>query len=273
MPNNSPNLYSLGALPGFDPQARRTMQDLVDQLNFLTGEVSRLRERDLVVMPQGAARKENPQQGIITIPGVTKDGFVRVNPDGVISSYSSPSGGLDSISLVTNLYTNVLQGSVISNTAAETSLFSGESPSVGSTRTIFGNSSISGTVYFVRIVGRYAATGAPTGRIRVKLNSTTIADTNTFTLGNTGDGIYSIDFDIHVNSVGNLATVTVRELRGEFVTNTAGALTPTFAYASGSTSPIDLTIDEVIDVTFQFSAANVANVIFMGLGDIVKHRY
>lgn len=93
MPNNSPNLYSLGALPGFDPQARRTMQDLVDQLNFLTGEVGRLKERDLVVMPTGAARRESPIEGTITIPyrdAGGQDGLLRVSKDGVIVSYVNP---------------------------------------------------------------------------------------------------------------------------------------------------------------------------------------
>jgi hypothetical protein len=93
MPNSLPNLYTLPTLPGMDGQTRRVMQDLVDQLNFLTGEVGRLRERDLLVMPTGAARRESPIEGIITIPyrdAGGQDGLVRVSKDGVIVSYVNP---------------------------------------------------------------------------------------------------------------------------------------------------------------------------------------
>jgi hypothetical protein len=91
MPNDLPNQYSLGSLPGIEPQTRRVFQDLVDQLNFLTGEVIRLRERDLVVMPKGAARKENPIEGIIPLLSPDgADGFIRINKDGVIASYTNP---------------------------------------------------------------------------------------------------------------------------------------------------------------------------------------
>jgi hypothetical protein len=93
VPNNSPNLYTLGNLPGVEPQTRRVFQDLVDQLNFLTGEVGRLRERDLEVIPKGVALKQSPIEGIITIPYRNyggQDGQIRVSRDGVIVSYVNP---------------------------------------------------------------------------------------------------------------------------------------------------------------------------------------
>lgn len=97
MANELPNQYSLGTLPGIEPQTRRVFQDLVDQLNFLTGEVTRLKERDLVVMPRGAARRESPVEGIISIPCRDfggQDGFARVSKDGVVVSYVNPTESL-----------------------------------------------------------------------------------------------------------------------------------------------------------------------------------
>src|SRR5262245_46965128 len=77
-----------------DPQAIRVIRDLVDRINFLTMEVGRLAERDLTVMPNGVARKENPIEGVINIPSrgfnTAQDGLVRVSRDGVIVSYINP---------------------------------------------------------------------------------------------------------------------------------------------------------------------------------------
>lgn len=88
MPRERSNKYVLGAMPGTDPQTGRVIQDLVDQLNYLNDEVGRL--RTLVVdSVKVKAKKESPVAGIITLPGVGGDGFIRVNEDGVIVSYSS----------------------------------------------------------------------------------------------------------------------------------------------------------------------------------------
>jgi hypothetical protein len=73
------------------------MQDLFDRVNFLTQEVERLRERDLMVLPSEAARRQNLVEGIINIPyrdAGGQDGSIRVSKDGVISSYVNPSEGL-----------------------------------------------------------------------------------------------------------------------------------------------------------------------------------
>jgi hypothetical protein len=83
----SPNRYNLGNLPQTtDPQTRRVFQDLVDRVNYLTGELDRVREN----LPELGARKEKPVPGIITIPGLGADGSIRVSADGVIVSYTNP---------------------------------------------------------------------------------------------------------------------------------------------------------------------------------------
>lgn len=103
MKTNRPNLYALPTLPGTDPQSRRVMQDLVDQLNYLTGEVERLKRE----IPDVGARKENPQPGIISIPSFDSNGFIRVNEDGVIVSYVNPSPMLLNVGLSGSYFTDV----------------------------------------------------------------------------------------------------------------------------------------------------------------------
>lgn len=91
MPNKLPNQYSLN-LPGIDPQTARVFQDLADRVNYLTTEVDRIRG-DIPTRVSVKAKKENPIPGILSIPcreDGGQDGFVRVNPDGVIVSYANP---------------------------------------------------------------------------------------------------------------------------------------------------------------------------------------
>lgn len=90
MPNSLPNLYSPPSLPGMDPQASRVIRDLVERINYLTLEVDRVRG-DIPGTMTFKAKKESPIPGIITIPHLSGNGFIRVNEDGVISSYTNPS--------------------------------------------------------------------------------------------------------------------------------------------------------------------------------------
>lgn len=78
---NQPNLY----VPSW-PLTHREYMNLVDRVNYLTTEVDRMRNN----MPDPGARKERPQPGIISIPSFGGNGFIRVNEDGVIVSYTNP---------------------------------------------------------------------------------------------------------------------------------------------------------------------------------------
>lgn len=84
------NLYFPGSLPGLDSRTARVIQDLFDRVNYLTTELEMVKGRDPSV---GMAKRESPQQGIITIPirnDGGRDGQIRVNKDGVIVSYVNP---------------------------------------------------------------------------------------------------------------------------------------------------------------------------------------
>jgi hypothetical protein len=175
--------------------------------------------------------------------------------------------------LVTNLYTNFAQADSIANTVTETSFFVNDDPSTGATRTIEAGSARAGTVYRAVLRCRWADTGTPTGRIRVKLGSTTLADTTAVTLPNTpaADGIVIITFDIRVNAIGATGGADIQGLRVEYIPNISGILTPTIAYAVG-TQTIDFTAAQTIDVTFQWGTASASNVIFLSQGVIERYR-
>ena len=103
MPNNGPNLY----VPSGDLSSPRVIRDLIDRINYLTTELDLVRgsvPHQMSIM----ARKENPIAGLVTIPTRNdggQDGFIRVNPDGVISSYVNPIESLFPYVDITNVGT------------------------------------------------------------------------------------------------------------------------------------------------------------------------
>src|SRR5690348_6815882 len=103
MADKNPNLYAVPSLPGVDPNVTRVITDLAARVNYLTTEIDRLRS-DVPKQVAMKARKENPVQGIVTIPSPQGNGFVRVNEDGSIVSYGNPvrSGYADPIYLGEN---------------------------------------------------------------------------------------------------------------------------------------------------------------------------
>lgn len=80
-----PNQYVLPS----DPNNPRVMQDLVDRINFLTGEVERMKEQQMNLIAPFAT-KASPAPGIISLPSLGAPGFIRVTPDGIVHSYSGP---------------------------------------------------------------------------------------------------------------------------------------------------------------------------------------
>jgi hypothetical protein len=172
----------------------------------------------------------------------------------------------------TSAYSNTSNGTAIANSASETSLFTGAGVSAGSTRTIEGGIARAGAVYRIVIAGDFGATSGPTGRIKFKLGSTIIADTNTFTMPNCspGAGIYTIEFDLLINSVGATGTASVRALRGTFSPGSGGQ-TPTFAFASGAPT-VDFTANQTMDITFQWGTANSNNTIILTMASIQRIR-
>lgn len=86
------NPYSIANLPNADPRLLRILRDMVDRTNALEDEMEKMKS----IPPQllNLAKKENPVEGIITIPSSGGDGFIRVSKDGAIVSYTNP---IDSI--------------------------------------------------------------------------------------------------------------------------------------------------------------------------------
>jgi hypothetical protein len=161
----------------------------------------------------------------------------------------------------TALYSNVSGGSV-SNTTAETSIFTGATGASGMEgRTIKASTDFSGpvagTVYRVKAFGNINTTGTPTLQLKVKLGATTIADTGAVTMANNTNGRFFLEFDILVTVVGAGGSVHCFPLF-EYAALGGGGVTQLFHVAAAATS-INWTSSQTIDITFQWSAASASN--------------
>lgn len=83
------NKYVVPQIPGLDSRGIRVLQDFADRLNFLTGEVERSRQ-NLESRFNGKVDKKGAVPGVVTFPYQNGDGLIRVNQDGLITSYISP---------------------------------------------------------------------------------------------------------------------------------------------------------------------------------------
>lgn len=162
--------------------------------------------------------------------------------------------------VVTALYT-LLTANTISNTVAETSLFTGESSSVGSTRSVEAGITKLGTVYRVRLHGNITNTGTPTIRFRIKLGSIGLADTGAVTMSTiTGVGHFWIEYDLVITLIGATGTYFLTPLI-RYTTSSSGLYTVVHLGGAATASTVDFTAAQAIDVTVEFGTANVSNAI------------
>jgi hypothetical protein len=149
-----------------------------------------------------------------------------------------------------------LDDKVVANTVDETSQFG--TGGTDDTRTITADMASAGQCYFIRLNGYISNTGTPTGTLRIKLGSTNLVVTGPTTLpsGLTNAFVETV-FHLTVRSTGALGTVIGQGHTKLIV----GALGTTYNRQLTMTAPatIDFTVDQAIDVTYQWGTADPAN--------------
>jgi hypothetical protein len=154
------------------------------------------------------------------------------------------------------MYT-ITNGSTINNTNAETSIFTGNptaaTPSAGSTRTFQAGSARAGTFVRIRAHGTINETGTPALAFKLKLGATTIASTASFTIST--PGCFTLEAELEIVSIGASGTVSGM-LKFEGGAD-PGSITITQITVGVDT--VDLTVDDAIDISAQWNAANVLN--------------
>ena len=151
-----------------------------------------------------------------------------------------------------------LDDKVIANTVDETSQLG--TGNTGDTKTIPADTAGVGDCYFIRLNGYISNTGTPTGTIRVKLGATNLIVTGPTTLpsGLTNAFVETV-FHLTVRSTGALGTVIGQGHTKLIV----GALDTTYNRQLTMTAPatIDFTVDNEIDITYEWGTADPANIL------------
>jgi len=170
-------------------------------------------------------------------------------------TWAAPAGGGGGT--ISTLFTATATQSV-TNTPLEGTLMSG---GVGS-KTIGANTMQVGTIYRITVSGSLTALAGQAITIRVKFGSTTIVTTNSNNLGTVnGTRMFRLSSDITVRSTGAGGTVIGSGVFAFSNTSSiAGILWELEAQGgNGTTSNIDTTVAQVIDVTAQWGSANPSN--------------
>jgi hypothetical protein len=176
----------------------------------------------------------------------------------------------DRFPVSTGLFSVTSAGTAVVNTTTETSLFTGATPSAGSTRTIQGGSAATGSVYKIFLPAQLLSVGTPTLNVRVKLGSTSIAISGPIATPNNANGALYLEISITVIGVGAGGAVRA-EMQGKMVAAIAGAVTPVFFVGDIGNIGIDFTANQTIDVTVEWGTANAGNLAQM-IPDVFVER-
>jgi hypothetical protein len=140
----------------------------------------------------------------------------------------------------------------VANSVAETTLFgTGVGSLVIAANTMQVGSSFSGTA-----IGPHSATGSPTIRLRVYLNSTVILDTGIVTSGNSTNATWEFRGLVTCRTTGATGTIMAQ---GFYLESAGGP--NLFGMVNSAPITIDTTINQTINFTVQWGTASVNNTI------------
>lgn len=119
-----------------------------------------------------------------------------------------------------------------------------------------------GRTFFIRLLGGMSVQAAttPTLQVRLKLGSTTIADTTAVTIvsgASTANGGFTIEATVSLRTVGASASVAVHSLTVEYTTSNGTTLN---RFAQANVASVDLTATQTWDVTVQWVGASTHSV-------------
>ncbi len=234
------NKYVIPNLPNTDPRVTRVIQDLADRVNYLQLELENVRK--IAADVKGLAKAANPLSGILTIPGFENDGFVRVNSDGVVSSYGSPTPLTYDVSLMGTFYTDTAVHQTPASTT-ETTL---------SSVTIPTNTLANDGDYLLVISRMVYGANANGKRYKLYFGANLMYDTGVIT----PNGLSQLFFGIVYREI----STTVSACSTNLLTNLAAGSNVATTFAS----PVSFAVDNILRTTGQNSVATAGDIVQAG---------
>jgi hypothetical protein len=241
MPRTRSSPYQPGSIDGLSSSANREVQNIYDRLNYLTQEVQRLGGIDPTT---GMAKAEKPQAGIITIPGEAQDGFIRVNVDGVISSYVNPVASLIGLSLFGSYLTDVTVYQTGGNTT-ETNF---------TVKTLESNLLANDGDFLLLLSRTLYANNGNTKRFRIYFDATPIFDTTAFAF----TGIAGGEPQFNIALLQRESSVTLSYIFANLVFTGAGLVSSFLS--QGFINPMNFVSSHILKSTGQNGAASPGDI-------------
>lgn len=152
------------------------------------------------------------------------------------------------------------QSVTVVNTVAETTLIGA---GIG-TLTIPANAMAPGSSFSGVALGFHSASGNPSIRIRVYLNSTVILDTGTVTSGNSSNATWEFRGWVTCRTAGKTGTIMAQ---GFYIESAGG--TNLFGMVNNNPITIDTTIAQTMNATVQWGTASNSNSITAAIVELV----
>jgi hypothetical protein len=153
------------------------------------------------------------------------------------------------------LYAQTSLGTLITNTTVETSLIG---TGVG-TLTVPANGFNIGDSFTAKICGSLSCANNETMRVRIKSNGNVIADAGVFQMKITTNKFFELIIEFTVTKIGGLGVAELF-VNGQYSYNqNANTQLDGVNFALISNTTFDTTVDNVLSITAQWGASNVAN--------------
>jgi len=156
------------------------------------------------------------------------------------------------------LFAQTANSTPITNTIVETSLVNG---GVG-TLSVPANGFQVGDSFRVIIGGVLNTANNQTIRIRVKDGTSLLADSGAKTISNITNNVFSLNIDFTVRQIGPAGVASIVCLATFHYTKTVNGVTEGFAFNTVNSTTFNTTINNTLDITVQWGAANPTNNIY-----------
>lgn len=156
------------------------------------------------------------------------------------------------------LFAQTANSSPITNTTTETSLING---GVGSL-SVPANGFAVGDSFRAVMAGILNCANNQTIRIRVKAGSVVLLDSGVQSISNITNDVFSLNVDFTIRALGAAGVASIVSLGTFHYVKTSNATAQGFAFNTVNSTTFDTTINNTLDITVQWGAANAGNSIF-----------
>lgn len=177
---------------------------------------------------------------------------------GGITKYVPLSSIVTSLTSNYGLFNQTGSSTPVTNTTSELTLLDG---GVG-TLTVPANSFRKGDAFHVILTGKLSAANNNTLEIRIKSDSTILADTGLITMSGTTDKDWEMEVYFSINEIGTAGVASISTGGSFNYTKDAGSALEGKIFSVDNSTTFNTTINNTLEITAQWGSASPSNIIY-----------